>query len=53
MDRIVTNTIKMDTGERFCIITDKVSKMPLYYPCLYISSELRKKNESISTIELH
>lgn len=53
MDRIVTNTIKMDTGERCCLITDKVSKMPLYYPCLYISSELRKKNESISTIELH
>ena len=53
MDRIVTNTIKMDTGERCCLITDKVSKLPLYYPCLYISSELRKKNESISTIELH
>lgn len=53
MDRIVTNTIKMDTGERCCLITDKVSKLPLYYPCLYISSELRKENESISTIELH
>ncbi|KPA06237.1 tyrosine-type recombinase/integrase [Pantoea agglomerans] len=53
MDRIVTNTIKMDTGERCCLITDKVSKVPLYYPCLYISTELRKKNESISTIELH
>ncbi|WP_225181377.1 tyrosine-type recombinase/integrase [Pectobacterium aroidearum] len=53
MSNISTNTFLMDNGERYCIVIDNSSGIPLFYPLLYITTQLRNRSDSISTIELH
>ncbi|WGK57176.1 site-specific integrase [Pantoea sp. SS70] len=42
----------MSDGERYCLIVNKGDDMPLYYPNLFITSVLRKKRVSVSTVEI-
>ena len=42
----------MSDGERYCLIVNKVDEMPLYYPNLFLTSFLRKKGTSVSTLEI-
>lgn len=51
MERFGIKTFKMKNGERYCIIKDKKTGIPLFYPCLFITTQLRNSNESIKKIE--
>ncbi|MGY3115334.1 integrase [Pantoea eucalypti] len=51
MERFGIKTFKMKNGERYCIIKNKKTGIPLFYPCLFITTQLRNSNESIKTIE--
>ncbi|WP_246762067.1 tyrosine-type recombinase/integrase [Erwinia phyllosphaerae] len=51
MDRFGIKTFKMKNGERYCIIKNKKTGIPVFYPCLFITTQLRNSNESIKTIE--
>lgn len=42
----------MSDGERYCLIVNKEDDMPLYYPNLFMTSVLRKKGASVSTLEI-
>ncbi|EPE2520462.1 hypothetical protein [Escherichia coli] len=52
MKKITINTFIMSGGERYCLVLDKGSGIPLYYPALYITTQIRNKSDSISTVEL-
>lgn len=52
MNRVSINTFIMSSGERYCLIIDKRNGMPLYYPNLYITTQIRNGGSSISTVEL-
>lgn len=44
-------TFIMDSGERYCLIIDRLSKLPLYYPNLFLTTQLRNsKSSSLSSI---
>ncbi|MCW7547155.1 site-specific integrase [Photorhabdus sp. APURE] len=51
-EKISINTFILNGGERYCLIIDKETGIPLYYPTLYITTQVRNKSDSISTIEL-
>jgi integrase len=51
MERFGIKTFKMKNGERYCIIKNKKTGIPVFYPCLFITTQLRNSNESIKTIE--
>lgn len=38
-----------ENGERSCVIVDETG-MPLYYPCLFLTTQLRNKSDSASTL---
>lgn len=40
----------LKSSERYCIITDHSTKLPVYYPNLFITSQIRNKNDSVSTM---
>jgi len=42
---------KLTEGERYILLKDEFSGMPLYYPNLYITSSIRGASRSISSIE--
>ncbi|HHT8827092.1 TPA: tyrosine-type recombinase/integrase [Yersinia enterocolitica] len=48
---IGTNTFLLDSGERYCIIINKETGQLLYYANLYLTTQLRNRGYSISTIE--
>lgn len=52
MKKASINTFIMNSGERYCMILDKETGIPLYYPTLYITTQIRNKSNSISTVEL-
>lgn len=52
MKKTTINTFIMSGGERYCLVLDKGSGIPLYYPALYITTQIRNKSDSISTVEL-
>jgi integrase len=41
----------MDSGERFCLVVDRSTMMPLYYPNLYLTTQLRNRSVAFSTLE--
>ncbi|WP_210450931.1 tyrosine-type recombinase/integrase [Pantoea ananatis] len=51
MERFGIKTFKMKNGERYCIIKNKKTGIPVFYPCLFITTQLRNSSESIKTIE--
>ncbi|WP_261641519.1 hypothetical protein [Erwinia mallotivora] len=42
----------MQNGERYCLLVDKNSDMPLSYPNLFVTCFLRNNGASVSTIEI-
>lgn len=51
MERYGIKTFKMKSGERYCLIKNKKEGIPVFYPCLFISTQLRNSDDSIKTIE--
>lgn len=44
-----TKKLMFESGERSCVIVDEAG-MPLYYPCLFLTTQLRNKSDSASTL---
>lgn len=40
----------MDSGERYCLVIDRITQLPIYYPNLFITTQLRNKSDSFSTM---
>lgn len=41
----------MDSGERYCLLIDSHSTLPLFYPNLYVTTQIRNKSLSYSAME--
>lgn len=41
----------MSNGERYCLLVDSVSGMPLFYPNLYVTTQIRNRSLSYSAME--
>lgn len=41
----------MDDGERYCLLVDKASGIPLYYPNLFVTTQIRNASLSYSSME--
>ena len=41
----------MDSGERYCLLVDSHSSLPLFYPNLYITTQVRNRSLSYSAME--
>ncbi|MCC5812490.1 MAG: site-specific integrase [Ectothiorhodospiraceae bacterium] len=41
----------MDSGERYCLVVDRSTGLPLYYPNLYLTTQLRNRSVAFATIE--
>lgn len=41
----------MESGERYCLLVDKNSGLPLYYPNLYVTTQVRNRSLSNSSME--
>ena len=52
MKKTSINTFIMSSGERFCLVLDKETGVPLFHPTLYITTQVRNQSDSISTVEL-
>ncbi len=44
-------TFVMDSGERYCLLIDSHSDLPLFYPNLYVTTQIRNKSLSYSAME--
>lgn len=45
-----TTSFVLDSGERYCLVIDQSNGLPLYYPNLFITTQLRNKSDSFSTM---
>lgn len=41
----------LQSGERYCLLIDKVTGMPLYFPNLYVTTQVRNKSQSFASLE--
>jgi len=41
----------MKSGERFCLLVDKVTGLPLYHPNLYVTTQVRNRSLSVASME--
>jgi len=46
----VTTSFSMDSGERYCLVIDRITGLPIYHPNLFITTQLRNKSDSFSTM---
>jgi integrase len=44
-------TFIMSTWERYCLLIDKESGIPLYYPNLFVTSQIRNHSKSLAAME--
>ncbi|MBG0752213.1 tyrosine-type recombinase/integrase [Pectobacterium carotovorum] len=51
MIKIRVDKFILDSGERYCIVINKESGIPLYYPNLYLTTRFRNTGHAVSTIE--
>lgn len=42
-------TFVMDSGERYCMVVDRASGLPMYYPTLFLTTQIRNKGNAFST----
>ncbi|HDO1318114.1 tyrosine-type recombinase/integrase [Aeromonas veronii] len=40
----------MDTGERYCIVIDRSTGIPIYYPLLFLTTQIRNRGAAFSTM---
>ncbi len=52
MRSICVDSFMFENGERYCHIVNKNTGEPLYYPNLYITTQVRNRSESISTMKV-
>ena len=45
-----TTSFSMSSGERYCLVIDRVTELPIYHPNLFITTQLRNKSDSFSTM---
>jgi len=43
-------TFVMDSGERYCMVVDRASGLPMYYPTLFLTTQIRNKGNAFSTM---
>jgi integrase len=48
---ILQKTFVMESGERYCLLVDDRSGLPLFYPNLYITTQVRNRSLSYSAME--
>lgn len=41
----------MQGGERYCLLVDKTTGMPLFYPNLFVTTQVRNKSNSVAAME--
>lgn len=46
-----TSAFIMDSGERYCLVMDSTLKLPEFYPNLFLTTQIRNKSDSFSTME--
>ncbi|EBX8911922.1 TPA: site-specific integrase [Salmonella enterica subsp. enterica serovar Agoueve] len=51
MYKINTERFLLDSGERYCIVVNKETGIPLYYPTLYLTTQIRNSGHAIATVE--
>lgn len=51
LNKYVARTLVMSDGERFCLVTDHSTGMPLYHPNLYLTTQLRNRSVSFNTLQ--
>ena len=44
-------TFVMSSGERYCLLVDSHSNLPLFYPNLYVTTPVRNRSLSYSAME--
>ena len=44
-------TFIMSDGERYCLLIDKVTGLPLYYPNLFVTTQIRNASQSLAMME--
>ncbi|QTP14804.1 tyrosine-type recombinase/integrase [Serratia symbiotica] len=42
--------LMLKSSERYCLIIDKSSQLPVYYPNLFITTQIRNESDSVSTM---
>ncbi|WP_250135622.1 hypothetical protein [Escherichia coli] len=40
----------MDSGERYCMVVDRSSGLPMYYPNLFLTIQIRNRGDAFSTM---
>ena len=55
MAQLVKNTrvkaFVMGSGERYCLLFDAQTRHPLYYPNLYVTTQVRNNSLSLAAME--
>ena len=46
-----TKSFVMHSGERYCLLFDKTAGMPLFYPNLFVTTQVRNKSNSVAAME--
>ena len=49
--RTLIKTFVMATGERYCVLADKQTGVPLFYPNLFVTTQIRNNSQSLSAME--
>lgn len=44
-------TFIMSNGERYCLLIDKATGLPLYYPNLFVTTQIRNASKSLAMME--
>ncbi len=44
-------TFIMESGERYCLLVDTTTGIPLFYPNLYVTTQIRNNSLSVSAME--
>lgn len=40
----------MDSGERYCMVVERSSGLPVYYPTLFLTTQIRNRGDAFSTM---
>ncbi|ELU7888511.1 site-specific integrase [Salmonella enterica] len=44
------NSFILSSAERYCLVIDNSTKLPIYYPNLFITTQIRNSSKSVSTM---
>ena len=50
INSVGTTSFSMSSGERYCLVIDRITQLPIYHPNLFITTQLRNKSDSFSTM---